>query len=155
MALLDLLIPVAIAAAAFGLAYVSPVVAAVVGMLVLLFANPLFTVIDYHLTDAAFEVTVFRAIRLRRVPYEEILSVRRLGWSELFSADARWAESLGSNIFRPLVLVRRRGRRRPMIVTPANTDAFVEALGARAQAGGAPPRAGAPGVGGNGRRPAS
>jgi hypothetical protein len=155
MALLDLLIPVAIVAAAFGLAYVSPVVAAVIGVLVLLFANPLFTVIDYRLTEAAFEVTAFRAIRLRRVPYGEILSVRRLGWSELFNAEARWAESLGSNIFRPLVLVRRRGRRRPMIVTPANTDAFVQALGVRAQAGGAQPGAGAAGVGGSGWGPAS
>jgi hypothetical protein len=154
MAYLDLLIPVAIAAAAFGLAYVNPIVGAVVGILVLLFANPLFTVIEYRLTDAVFEVTAFGGIRLRRVPYEEILSVRRLGWSELFAAEARWAESLGSNIFRPLVLVHRRGRR-PMIVTPADTDAFVKALGARVQAGGAQPGAGAAGVGGSGRGPAS
>jgi hypothetical protein len=72
----------------------------------------------------------------------------------LFNAEARWAESLGSNIFRPLVLVRRRGRR-PMIVTPADTHAFVEALGVRARAGGAQPGAGAVGVGGSGRGPAS
>lgn len=136
MGLLDFLIPVAIAAAAFGLAYVNPVVAAVVGILVLLFANPLFTVVDYRLTDVALEVTVFGAIGLRRVPYEEIMAVRRVGWSELFTREARWAESLGSNIFRPLVLVRRRGRRRPTIVTPAHTDAFVAALQARLGPGG-------------------
>lgn len=150
MGLLDLLIPVAIAAAAFGLATVNPVVAAVVGILVLLFANPLFSIIDYRLTESEFEVTAFGAIRLRRVPYGEILSVRRVGWSGLFAPEARWAESLGSNIFRPLVLVRRRGRRRPMIVTPDDTDAFVAALSARVQAGAAQQVSDAAGAGGGG-----
>jgi len=150
MGLLDFLIPVAIAAAAFGLAYVNPVVAAAVGILVLLFANPFFTVIDYRLAEAAFEVRAFGAIRLRRVPYGEILSVQRVRWSGLFGPEARWAESLGSNIFRPLVLVRRRGRRRPMIVTPADTDVFVAALNVRVQAGAAQQVPDAAGGGGGG-----
>ena len=131
MGLLDFLIPVAIGAGAFALAYVNPIITVVVAGLILLFANPLFSVIDYRLSEAEFEVTAFGRIRLRHVPYQEILQVRRVGWSELFKPEVRWAESLGSNILRPLILVRRRGRRRPMIITPADPDAFVAALAAR------------------------
>ncbi len=105
---------------------------------------------DYRLTDGPFEVRLFGAIRVRHVPYEEILHVRRVGWSELLRPEARWAESRGSSIFRALVLVRRRGRRRPMIITPANTDAFVAALRARAEPGGARPASGAGDGGGAG-----
>ncbi len=136
MGILDLLIPLAVAAAAFASAVVNPLLAVALGILVLLFANPLFTVIGYRLNEVALEVTVCRGVCLRRFPYAEILHVRRIRWAELFRPEARWAESLGSNIFRPLVLVQRRGRRRPVIVTPADADAFVAALRARIEAAG-------------------
>ncbi len=144
MGILDLLIPVAIALAAFAFAQVNPILAIAVALVALVWANPFFTIIDYRLTDAALEVTVCRAIRLQRIPYDEILSVRRVRWSELFAPEARWAESLGSNLFRPLVLVRRRGRRRAAIITPADTDAFVASLRGRIPPGG-DPEAPAPG----------
>lgn len=138
MGLLDVLIPVAIALGALAAVQVSPIVTVALGALVLLFANPFFTVVDYRLTEAAVEVTVCRAIRLRRVPYADILDVRRVRWCELVKPEVRWAQSLGSNIFRPLVLVRRGGGRRPVIITPGETDAFVAALRARLAPGGSP-----------------
>lgn len=142
--ILDLLIPVGIALGAFAFAQVHPILAVVVVLVALVWANPMFTVIDYRLTEAALEVTVCRAIHLQRIPYDEILAVRRVRWAELFTPEARWAESLGSNLFRPLVLVRRRGGRRAAIITPADADAFVEALRARVPPGG-DPEAPAPG----------
>jgi hypothetical protein len=111
---------------------VHPVVTLIVGASVFVWANPLFNVIEYWLTESALEVTIFRAVRLARLPYAEIVEVRRARWAELFTREFRWAESLGSNIFRPLVVVRRRtGRRRCAILTPANADAFIRDVRAR------------------------
>ena len=144
MGLSEFLIVLAVAAGVFLLVQVAPwsipIVTVVVLVSVFVWANPLFTVIEYWLTDAALEVTIFRAFHLGRVPYAEVLEVRRTRWSELFAQDLRWAESLGSSIFRPLVLIRRRsGRRKCVIITPAETDAFVATLRARAaQAGSSP-----------------
>ncbi len=132
----EFLIVVAIAAGAFGAFYVVPLVHPIVTMVVVVsafvWANPFFDVIEYWFGETAFEVTIFRAIRLGRVPYGEIVDVRRARWAELLRPELRWAESLGSNIFRPLVLVRRRsGRRKAVIITPEDTDSFVNALRAR------------------------
>jgi hypothetical protein len=146
----ELLIVLAVAASVFVLVQAAPLVhptlIVVVLVSVFVWANPLFTVIEYRLTDSALDVTIFRLVRLGRVPYAEILEVRRTRWPELFARDLRWAESLGSSIFRPLVLIRRRsGRRRCVIITPAETDTFVAALQARAaEAGGSSPPPAAP-----------
>jgi hypothetical protein len=134
--LVDFLIPALIVAAALVVGYVGPVVAGGILVFVALFANPIATVIDYRLTETALEVTVFRRYRFRRLPYEEILEVRRTRWAELFARDMRWAESLGSHLFRSLVLVRRQGGRRPAIVTPGDADGFIRALRARLRANG-------------------
>jgi len=137
MGLSEFLIALAVAGGAFLLVQVVPLVPPIVTVVVLasvfVWANPLFTVIEYWLTDTALEVTIFRAVRLGRIPYAEIIEVRRARWGELFTRELRWAESLGSNIFRPLVLIRRRIGRRPYaIITPANTEEFVAALRTRA-----------------------
>jgi hypothetical protein len=144
MGTLDLLIPVGIALGAFAFAQVSPMLAIAALAVVVVWANPLFSVIGYRLTERALEVTVLGVFCMRRVPYGEIVTVRRVGWSELFTREARWAESLGSNIFRPLVLIRRLGRR-PAIITPGHTDAFVAALTGKFQASGNRPSAAAAG----------
>ncbi len=140
MGLREFLIVVAIALGVFLLAYVVPLVHPVVTLIVvvsvLVWANPLFNVIEYWLTETALEVTIFRAIRLARVPYAEITEVRRVRWAELFTREFLLAESLGSNIFRPLVVVRRRsGRRRCAILTPANAEAFIREVRARVASG--------------------
>lgn len=76
MGQLDFLSRLAIAVGASALAYVNPIITVVVAGLILLFANPLFNIVDYRLTEAAFEVAAFGGIRLRHVPYGEILEVR-------------------------------------------------------------------------------
>ena len=151
MGLSEFLIALAIAAGAFVLVFllplVHPVVTLVVVACVFVWANPFFTIIEYWLTETALEVTAFRAIRLGRVPYAEIVEVRRARWAELIKPDLRWAESLGSNIFRPLVLIRRKtGRRKAVIITPADTGGFVAALRARMTPRGVPSSPAAGGV---------
>ncbi len=143
MGLTEFLIVLAVAGGAFLLVQVIPLLPPILTVLLLVsvfvWANPLFTVIEYWLTETALEVTIFRAIRLARVPYAEIAEVRRARWAELFRREFRWAQSLGSNIFRPLVVIRRRsGRRRCAILTPANADEFIRDLRARVAARGDP-----------------
>lgn len=132
----ELLIPLAIAVLVIGLGAIAPLihplVIAVVVIAAFIWANPLLTVIEYWLRDDALEVTIFRFIRLGHIRYDDIVEVRRARWFELVKPDLRWAESLGSNIFRPLVLIRRKkGRRRAAIITPEETDSFVTSLQAK------------------------
>lgn len=103
-----------------------------VGLFVLFYLNPIFPIYGYRLTETHLEVTLFRRIPVRRVAYAEIMYARRASWSEVLSADVLIAERLGNSIFGPMIVIRRKqGMLKSLIITPADPDGFMKALRAK------------------------
>jgi hypothetical protein len=80
---------------------------------------------DYRVKNHSIEIVLLRAVPIYRIPVDKIESIQETPWSSLGVGGTTLR--FGNRIFGPCVLVRRRnGLFRRIVITPADADKFVE-----------------------------
>ncbi len=111
---------------------------AILAVVVFLFARPVVLrwMIEYRRDPDAVRVVVFRRFPIVTIPYHAIVEVRRVSSDEVLvprSGVMLAAIRVGNRWTREAVLiVRRKGLRRGVVITPERPDEFVADVRARA-----------------------
>jgi hypothetical protein len=81
---------------------------------------------NYRISDDCVQVVLFNLVPLRRVPFSNIAEIKKVTRGEV-SWNPFSVELWGNRLFGQVVLIRKkRGLVRAMLITPDNADSFVQ-----------------------------
>ena len=104
--------------------------AAVIAVFILWSAVGLRLLYDYRINDETIEVRLFHLLPICRVPIADISDVSKTSWRQLGMDTV--ALRFGNRVFGPCVLIQKnKGRFRRVVITPADADAFIDAVKAK------------------------
>ncbi|MGO9134505.1 MAG: hypothetical protein ACLP8A_10730 [Methylovirgula sp.] len=101
--------------------------AAVIAVFILWSVVGLRLLYDYRINGEAIEVRLFHRLPICRVPIADISEVSKTSWRQLGMDTV--ALRFGNRVFGPCVLIQKsKGKFRRVVITPADADAFIDAV---------------------------